>query len=123
MKNLIIVLTAIVITSVTSCYYDASDLLYPSAAKCDTITSVSYQKSIVPLFQQQCYACHTGAGASGGIIMGNHAADKVIAVNGKLYGSISYATGFSPMPKGMAKMNTCQLQLIKKWIDAGCPNN
>ena len=31
--------------------------------------------------------------------------------------------GFSPMPKGMAKMNSCQLAIIRKWIDGGLLNN
>jgi hypothetical protein len=55
--------------------------------------------------------------------MGNYAADRAIAVNGKLYGSVSHASGYSPMPKGGNKLNTCQLSQIKKWIDAGSPNN
>ena len=59
----------------------------------------------------------------GGILMGNYAADKAMAVNGKLYGSVSYASGYSPMPKGANKMTNCQLALVKKWIDSGPPNN
>ena len=52
-----------------------------------------------------------------------YAADKAIGQNGSLYGSISYATGYSPMPKGMSKMTSCQIATIKKWVDSGMPNN
>lgn len=55
--------------------------------------------------------------------MGTYATDKAIALNGKLYGSVSFTSGYSPMPKGGSKMSTCQLLIIKRWIDAGSPNN
>lgn len=108
---------------IQSCYYDKADALYPSAVVCDSSTVVSYAQKVVPLFQQQCYSCHLSAASGGGILMGNHAADKAIAVNGKLYGSMSHARGYSAMPKGGNKMNACQLALVKKWVDAGAPNN
>jgi hypothetical protein len=78
---------------------------------------------VVPVFQQFCYSCHTGSFPSGGIVMGTYTTDKAIGLNGKLYGSINHASGFSPMPKGMSKMNACQIAVIKKWIDAGLLNN
>ena len=106
-----------------SCYYDHADVLYPNSIACDTTSAVSYTQKVVPILQQQCYSCHSGGSPSGGIAMGTYATDKAIAVNGKLYGSISYASGFSPMPKGGNKLTTCQLAVIKKWIDAGSPNN
>lgn len=110
--------------SISACYYDKEDLLYGSNAPCtDTSSVVSYTQKVVPLFQQFCYSCHTGGFPSGGIVMGTYAADKAIGQNGKLYGSINHAAGYSPMPKGMAKMNSCQVQAVKKWIDAGMPNN
>lgn len=108
-----------------SCYYDKEDLLYGgSNVPCtDTAGTVSYASKVVPLLQQNCYSCHTGSFPSGNITMGTYTTDKAIATNGKLYGSISYASGYSPMPKGGSKFNNCQLALIKKWIDSGCPNN
>lgn len=111
---------------ISSCYYDKEDLLYGSvnSGPCtDSTTIVSYSQKVVPLLQQQCYSCHTGSFPSGGIVMGTYATDKAIAQNGKLYGSVSYSSGFSPMPKGMPKMNNCQIATIKKWIDTGMPNN
>jgi len=55
--------------------------------------------------------------------MGTYAADKAMGQNGKLYGTINHSPGFSPMPKGMSKMNNCQIATIKKWVDTGMPNN
>lgn len=122
MKKIIPVIILFLVTTISSCYYDKADYLYPTSGNCDT-AAISYNKNLVPLFQSQCYSCHSPSSASGGIVMGTYATDKAIALNGKLYGSVSHASGFSPMPAGAAKMTTCQLAGIKKWIDAGCPNN
>lgn len=120
MRILFIVLIALVTFS--SCYYDKADQLYPVVV-CDTATVVSYSTKLVPIFQSQCYGCHSASNASGGIAMGTYAADKAIAANGKLYGSVTHSSGYSAMPKGGTKLTTCQLRLIKSWIDNGMPNN
>jgi len=126
-KITIFLFISILVISFQSCYYDKSDTLYPigvSAPCTDTTGVISYTQKIVPILQSKCYGCHPANGSSGGgIAMGTYATDKLIAQNGKLYGSMNHATGFSPMPKGAAKMSACQLALIKKWIVAGASNN
>jgi len=116
-KRLISIIAIIgLILFFNSCYYDKAELLYPNnfnAANCDTTGVISYSQRIVPILQSQCYGCHGTVGGSGGINMANYANDKVIALNGKLYGSISHATGFSAMPKGGNMMSACDLALIK----------
>lgn len=107
-----------------ACYYDKAELLYPTTGVlCDTTGVISYTQKVVPILQSQCYGCHSTTGGSGGINMGNYANDKAIALNGKLYGSMSMVSGFSPMPKGGNKMSSCDLAFIKKWINSGCLNN
>lgn len=123
MKKIIAFLLATAfILSFNACYYDKEDLLY-GVSTCDTVSVVSYSQRIVPVLQQQCYSCHSGSSASGGIQMGTHATDKAIADNGKLLGSINHASGYSPMPQGAPKMSSCDIAIIKKWIDAGAPSN
>ena len=113
------------IFAVSSCYYDKEYLLYGGAnnAPCTDTTTVTYTQKVVPLLQQFCYSCHIGSFPSGNQLMGTYAADKAMAQNGKLYGTMNHVSGFSPMPKGMAKMTNCQIATIKKWIDAGMQNN
>ncbi len=126
MKRLLLgVITVFMILFVSSCYYDKEDLLYGNAnAPCtDTVSNISYAQHIVPMLRQYCYNCHSGGFPSGGIAMGTYATDKAIAQNGKLYGSISHTAGFIPMPQGMSKFTNCQIQAVKKWIDAGMLNN
>jgi hypothetical protein len=108
----------------SSCYYDKADELYPPEYfTCDTILPVSYSQRIIPLFQLNCSPCHTQSSPDGGIILGIYANDKTIALNGKLYGSVNQSPGFFPMPKGKSKMTSCQIAVIKKWVDDGSPNN
>ena len=124
-KATVIICTAILF-AVGSCYYDKEQLLYPGSgnAPCtDTTTAVSYSKNVVPLLQAQCYGCHNSNFPSGNITMGGYTADKAVAQSGKLYGTVTYLPGYSPMPKGSNKLNNCQISLIKKWVDAGLPNN
>ena len=98
--------------------------MYPSSGICDTAAPATYTTTMVPLFQQYCYSCHGGTATSGGgILMGTYAADKAMALNGSLYGSITHASGYSPMPKGLSKMTVCQISKVKKWIDGGSLNN
>lgn len=125
MKKITIILTALFAVLVFhSCYYDKEELLYGNNNNsCDTLTVSSYTKNVVPLLDQYCYSCHKGSFPSGNIAMGTYTTDRAIAVNGKLYGSISHASGFSPMPQGLPKFNNCQLSTVKLWIDAGAPNN
>lgn len=110
---------------ISSCYYDKEELLYGNSnAPCnDTSTVFSYTQKVVPILRQYCYSCHSGNFPSGNQLMGNYVADKAMAQSGKLYGTINHASGFSPMPKGMAKLSSCQINTVKKWIDAGMLNN
>ena len=128
MKVVPVIITAVLIAiTISSCYNDKKELLYGTGADNSTCTeaagTVSYTKNIQPLLQQSCYSCHNAASASGGITMGSFDTDKAIAENGKLYGSVNHSAGFSPMPKGAPKLSSCQLSIIKKWIDAGIANN
>ncbi len=108
----------------TGCYYDKEELLYGAPAPCtDSTGTISYATKVVPILQTNCYGCHSGASPSGGQPMGNYNADKTMALNGKLLGVITHATGYSPMPKGGSKLSNCNIAVVRKWIQAGAPNN
>lgn len=90
---------------------------------CDS-TNVTYTKSIRPIIQTNCLGCHSGgAAASGGLDYTNHASLASVARDGRLTGVLNHVSGFSPMPKGGNKLSDCNLALIKKWVNAGAPNN
>lgn len=92
------------------------------ANPCDTI-NVKFSTHVQPIIKNACQGCHSGGAPSAGIALENHAQIKTTVDNGKLWGSINHSAGFSPMPKGMAKFNNCQLRAIQIWINSGAPNN
>ena len=116
----------LVFLSLSSCYYDSEEYLFPQTdAQCDT-TSVTYSSSVQPLLQQYCYRCHSNSNAPsyGSNIKLEAYSDVVLrAENGSLYGSIAHESGFSPMPQGGGILDNCSLSKVKIWIDAGAPNN
>lgn len=105
----------------SGCYYDKEEILYPDTV-CDT-TAVTYSSSVVPILVSNCTVCHAGNTPSAGIKLDTYADVNIQVTNGRLWGSVSHAASYSPMPKNGAKMSTCNLTKIKKWIDAGAPNN
>jgi hypothetical protein len=115
-----VVVLVLAITS-TGCYYDKEEILYPDTV-CDT-ANITYSSSVVPILVSNCTVCHGGNTPSAGIKMDTYADVKIQVTNGRLWGAISHAASFSPMPKNGTIMSTCNLTKIKKWIDAGAPNN
>lgn len=125
-KRSISLISISVVLSLCACYYDHEETLYGAASNqpcTDTVGTVSYVQKVVPILQTSCYGCHTGSSPSGNQLMGTYAADKAMAQNGKLMGTINHSAGYSPMPKGAAKLSSCRIATIKKWIDAGMLNN
>ncbi|MEO1448050.1 MAG: cytochrome c [Bacteroidota bacterium] len=109
----------------SSCYYDNEEDLYPVVGTdpvCDT-TDVSYAATVLPILEENCIGCHSGANPSGNVGLDSY--DKVVASanSGNLYGSIAHLDGFSKMPKGGDKIPDCDIEQIKSWIDAGTANN
>jgi len=115
--------TLIVIAlSVSGCYYDKEELLYPGNSVCDS-TAVKYSTAVLPIMSASCYSCHAGNFPSGGIKLDTYSDLRVQALNGKLYGSISHSAGYSQMPKNLPQLSACKIATIKGWVDAGAPNN
>lgn len=91
-------------------------------ATCDT-ANVTFSASVKPIISNKCQGCHSASSPGGGYDFSTYAGVKTTVTNGKLWGSVNFTTGFSAMPKGGSKLSTCELAKIKKWIDAGAPNN
>jgi len=117
------VLIGVLIGGVTlsSCYNDNYQDLYPSGP-CDT-TQVTFSNDVWPVISAQCAGCHSGSTPSGNIPLENYNDVVVVASNGTLLGSIRFDSGYSPMPKGGAKLSSCTIAKIEKWVNDGTPNN
>ncbi len=91
-------------------------------ASCDT-TNVSFASNVFPIVETYCLGCHNGTSPGGGIYLRNYNDLVAVANNGKLWGSINFVGGYSPMPKYANKLSKCQLATFKIWIKNGTPNN
>ncbi len=126
MKNVIRLASLLLLISITltGCYYDKENELYPSPKTvCDT-THVTYSKSIVPIMVANCNVCHSTALQQGYIITDTYNdLSGLASPDGPLYNGINWVGGVSKMPKGGAKLSDCDVAKINIWIRAGAPNN
>lgn len=116
-----LVLVMMVLMATTGCYYDNEEQLYNCSVDPATVKYSTTVNTILTSYG--CLGCHSGASASGGVNLGTHAALKIVADNGRLYGAINHQPNFKPMPQGGGKMSGCDIKKVKAWIDAGAPNN
>jgi uncharacterized membrane protein len=94
-----------------------------SCASACNVDVFTFSGSIKPMLDTKCVGCHSAVSPGGNINLSTYAAVKVVALNGKLYGSIAHQTGFSPMPKNAAKLSDCEITQVQRWIAAGSLNN
>jgi uncharacterized membrane protein len=106
----------------SSCYYDNEDDLYPfdPTQSCDTL-NITYTNTVKAVLDNSCVSCHQTSNPSGGVMLDTYNNVKVVADNGRLWGSINHEAGYSPMPQGGNKLSDCDLQKIKAWINEGSP--
>jgi hypothetical protein len=88
---------------------------------CDTIGGSKFTTFVQPLIQTRCKGCHSGTNPQGGIKLTTYAEIQTLALNGKLYGAVTKATGW--MPKGGAKLDECTIVKLKTWVDGGALQN
>ncbi len=91
-----------------------------NSGKCDTMAN-TYSLFVKPLILAKCQGCHSGSAPQGNISLATYASVRTVALNGKLYGSLTRQSGW--MPKGGAKLDDCSLAKLKAWVDSGAPEN
>ncbi|MCO4819673.1 MAG: hypothetical protein KC517_08610 [Bacteroidetes bacterium] len=128
MKSFSIVLgcVTLVLLSVTSCYYDVEEELYPSSA-CET-TNVLFSDQVSLILTNRCLNCHNTSNAGffgGGVDLEGYTNVKTYVDNGTLLSSITHDGIASFMPKSAnnTMLPTCDINQITAWINAGAPNN
>lgn len=113
----------LLITGLTSCYYDKANELYPDPG-C-VITEVKYSTDIQAIVGTSCSysGCHEARNPAGNIDLTTYAGLKAMLQTGQLVGSITHASGYSAMPKNTGKLSDCNISRIRAWIDAGALDN
>jgi hypothetical protein len=89
---------------------------------CDTL-NFTWSATIKPLIQAKCKGCHQGSSPGGGVDLSNYAGVSGSAFDGSLLGSVEHAAGWDAMPKNSARLPDCEIIQIRKWVNAGAPNN
>jgi mono/diheme cytochrome c family protein len=88
---------------------------------CDT-SHVTYAGTVAPILQQ-CSGCHGGSQPAAAFAVSSYAQVRAKAASGSLLGTLNHDPGYSPMPKGGAKLSDCDLAKLRQWVAAGAPNN
>ena len=115
------ILATILLMTIAGCYYENEEELYNCSID---PANIKYSTTITTILTAYgCTGCHGSIAPSGNVSLNTYAGVKAVADDGRLYGAISHAPGYSPMPEGSAKMNACDIKKVKAWIDAGAPNN
>ncbi|HEY6502977.1 MAG TPA: c-type cytochrome domain-containing protein [Chitinophagaceae bacterium] len=89
---------------------------------CDS-SSFTFSGAIRTLISNKCQGCHSGSAAQGSIDLSTYNGIKAKVADGSLWGSINHYAGFSAMPKNGTKLSDCEIIQVRKWIEAGSPNN
>lgn len=89
---------------------------------CDT-SVFTYSGAVKIIIDNKCVGCHNPTNLGGNINLSTYDAVRLVALNGKLYGSVAQQPGYSPMPKNGFKLSDCEIRQIQKWISAGSLNN
>lgn len=87
-----------------------------------TTANMSFTADVLPIISSNCGGCH-GASPTAPFSLTNYTEIKAKADNGQLIGAITHAAGFSPMPKGGAKLSDCNISKIQAWIAQGTKDN
>lgn len=88
-----------------------------------TTSETPYSNGVKSIMTTYCYGCHSGSNPIGKIKLDSYSSVKASANNGSLYGSVSWLQGYSKMPEGLPKLDTCTINKIKNWVDNGAQDN
>ncbi len=112
-------LAALVMLAYYGCKHEPDEIVGPDPdpdpTECDT-ANVTYPGTVYPIFNQYCISCHSGSAPSGMLDLTDYSQVAFIAQNGALLGAIKHLQGYSPMPQGGTKLDSCKIRQIEIWI-------
>ena len=112
-------ITLIVIT-VSGCYNDKEDLLYPFSGKVDCTTiSAKFSTDVKPMMQNKCATtgCHNAASRAGGTVL-----ETYLQISGSAARTKQRCVVEKTMPPG-APLTPSEIAILTCWINSGAPNN
>jgi hypothetical protein len=108
----ILTMGIVLMLALSACYKDKEELLYPNEFNNSDTTAVTYAGYVKPLLDAKCGAsCHPG--------YMNYAGLKVVVDNGNFNNRVLVKKDMPPA----GALSATDLAKLKKWLDAGAPNN
>ncbi len=121
----VLISSFMIVTSVSSCYYDNYEDLYSEIGTgCDT-TALSYSAEIAPLLSARCATsgCHDAQSMQSGLNLSNYADASIIALDGRLLARTLLPTGSGGAMPPSGALDPCSLDHLEQWVSQGAPNN
>ncbi|MCC5918679.1 MAG: hypothetical protein JJU02_15260 [Cryomorphaceae bacterium] len=119
-KKQILLIPALFVLGLGSCYYDNEEDLYQDIGNdCET-TDLSFQRDIKPIIDGECVVCHGNNDPIGGISLTEYSHVSGAATNIK--DRINRPPGDAlRMPQG--GMDPCKVEKLNVWINQGALDN
>ncbi|MBS1733139.1 MAG: hypothetical protein JST02_07560 [Bacteroidetes bacterium] len=115
-----IICTLLSLFTLSGCYYDKEDLLYPPAGSTDCTTiPAKFSVDIKSIMENKCATsgCHDASTGAGSVTLVTYAQISAAAVRINQRCVID-----KTMPPG-APLTTAEINALKCWINSGAPNN
>ncbi|MDE3212820.1 MAG: hypothetical protein KGM98_06265 [Bacteroidota bacterium] len=116
----ILSLVVVLVITVSGCYYDKEQLLYPPAAanSCDSL-KVTFSGSVAPLIQSKCATagCHDANTGAGATVLTTYS--QIVAKSARIY---QRAVVDKTMPLS-GPLSATEIAILNCWITSGTPNN
>ena len=122
----LVVVTAMISTS---CSSNSKEVLFANNLQpiCDTV-NIKYSSTIKQIIDANCVSCHSASNSGalgGGTILDdyNNLFNNLDTTTGSGGGSLFININSGRMPKNQAKLSSCEIAKIGKWISEGAKNN
>ncbi|MEP6596583.1 MAG: hypothetical protein ABJA71_11590 [Ginsengibacter sp.] len=125
LTRFILFASAMIILTFTACKKENEENLINKQggpAPCDT-SDMKYTADIKPILVLRCYSCHGNGLEQIGVNFDTYANVKKQVDNNKLINVIKHTPGYTPMPFGLPKLSSCEIDKIQDWINNGARDN
>gem|GEM_PF-357970 len=106
------------VLALQGCQYESEDALFGPGCP-DRIAS--YDAFVETIITSRCSGCHSGSNPEGGLMLTAYQEVKTAALNGQLLERIELPPSNSASMPPNGSLDTCDVQLIRSWIDSGAP--
>lgn len=108
----------VLLSFLSSCYYDVEEVLYAGGANCDT-TQVDFQTTIIPIIETNCATSGCHVSGTGRKILTTDQGILDIAHDGRLEDRVIKRRDMPPVEP----LSICEITYIKMWLAKNSPAN